>query len=157
LAFNLGVTGLGVTLAYAPVTTVSSVATVGTYVDVTQLKSVEFPGSEVAMWSSTGIGSSAAEQIPTLFKAGELSFTTIHNPEDAGHIALYAGHRNKTLYSFKWTYPSAIGPGQAAAASPLKSVACMGYISKYQVSGAEAEGGLEATYSVSLTGAVTVV
>jgi len=149
MPFNAVIPGLGIKVSYCATEG-------GSYTEVGQLKSVDGLAAEVGMYDSTGLASTAAEQVPTLFKAGEFGFATIFDPSNATHVALAAALVAKTLSYWKFIFPSPIGPGASAPGSP-KSYNFAGYLNKFATSGHEVEGGAEAAFGLGITGPLTVV
>jgi hypothetical protein len=140
---NVVIDGLGCTIQYQNPATEDGWQTVG------QLKSIEAPTMEITMWESTGLGSTAVEQVPTIFKAGDLGFTVIYSPGDTTHNALTSYLRNKTYLYWMLTYSTAVN-----ADVSNHTVNFYGYVNSFNVVGFENTTGLEATYKVAITGDV---
>jgi len=150
-SYNVAHPGLGCTVAYATANTYDSPTTVG------QLKSIGGTNWEGVLAPSTGINSTAAEQVAVgLFKGGEYEFTVIYDAADATHIALegYVG-TTTTLY-WLHTFSLPVGPS-APAATVGKMYKFPAYVSGFSTTGYEAEGIIEATIKLGVTGAVDIV
>jgi hypothetical protein len=146
--FNLAIPGPGCTIAYC-------LTSGGTYVPVTQVKSIDGPGMEVGMWDSTGLSSAAGEQVPTIFKAGEVGFKIIYDPSNTTHAALTTDMLALTLLYWKLTFASPVGPGATVPGSP-KTYGFAGYLKGFALSGFETESDVEADVKIAITGLVTL-
>lgn len=150
MAFNEATLGLGCKVEYC---TTSG----GTFTEVGQLRGIDGTNSEVAMWDSTGLKSTAGEQVPTIFRAGEFGFKVGLNPDDttqmSGSTSLHAYHVAKTLLYWKMTWPAAVAPGAAGNGAVYSFAA---YVKSFATSGYEVESGIEAQIGLAITGPVTI-
>jgi hypothetical protein len=147
LSFNNTIPGLGCTVSYA---TTSG----GSYTSVGQLKSIGGLSVETSMVESSGLGSDAAEQVPSLFKGGDFPFSTWFNPANTTHAALVGYIKSKTLLYWKLTFPNPVGPGATVPGSAIV-YSFAGYCNKASLSGFEIESEVECEFNVAITGDVT--
>lgn len=148
MAFNFGIPGASCKISYA---TTSN----GSFTDIGQVKSFDFPGNEMVMWDSSGINSTTGEQIPVFFKAGDFSFTLIYDPGNAAAADLWAKMKAKTVLYWKVTFGSPVGPGATAPGSPILATFA-GYVAAFPISGGDSENALEVPVKVGITGDVTI-
>lgn len=148
MSFNDIITGLGCTVSHA---TTSG----GSYTAVGQLKAIDGTTSELGMFDSTGLGSTAAEQVPTIFRAGDFGFKVHFNPGLTSHTTLHTAHKDKTLLYWKLTFPSPVSPDATAPGSPIV-YSFAAYVKAFATSGYDVEGGVEGSITLAITGAVTL-
>lgn len=148
MSFNFIIPGLGCKVGYG--------TSSGTYTNVGQLKSIGGTNWESVVTDSTGINSTAGEQVAVgLFKGGDYEFSVWMDPANTTHVALSGYVQTATLLYFEHVFSSPVGPGATAPGSP-KKYEFAGYLSKFSTSGYESESGVEATFTVAITGPVTV-
>lgn len=149
--YNVALPGLGATVAYSTSNAYSEPTTVG------QLKSIGGTNWEGVVADSTGINSTASEQVPVgLFKAGDYEFTVVYNTADTTHIALEGYVGTTTILYWIHTFSVPVGPS-APTVSVHKAYKFPASVSGFSTTGYEAEGIVEATIKLSITGAVTIV
>ena len=154
--YNVAHPGLGCTFGYSTANTYSSPVAIG------QVKSIGGLSFESVMADTTGINSTAAEQVAVgLFKGGEVEVGFIYNAADPALIALeqYITSTNSlssttTLY-WTFTVSKPVGPS-AATVSTGKKYQFPGYISKLGNSGWEPESVGEGSVTIAITGDITI-
>lgn len=145
---NNVILGLGVEVYYT-----ESLSGTPTWVKVGQLSGIDGLDLEVEMWDSTGL-KPIAEQVPTLFRAGDFGFKFIFDPEETTHAALLAFMKAKTLLYWKMVFPDPVGPAAEAPEDPL-GFQWAAYLKKYGLTGFENSSGVEGAVTSGITGDVT--
>lgn len=139
--------GLGCTLSY-------STTSGGSFTAVAQVEDIDGISPSVGMFDATTLGSAAYEQVPTIFRTGDVPFKVKFNPSDATHTALQGYMAAYTLLYWKLTFSSPVGPGATAPESPVVYTFC-GYLTGFNITGLSVQSGASADVKISVTGVLT--
>ena len=123
----------------------SATTGISTAVEVLQVVAANGPTGSAGKIDVTNLLSTAKEFLMGLRDEGDISFDTIYDPNDAGQASLFADRGTRTKKRLKIEFND-------ASTSFLDA---KGYCTGFAITGA-VDDALKATYTIAITGAVSV-